>query len=270
MVTAFGLGIYYTGRRTFFWLMLLWVNLLGLVLTVSRGSLMALLLAGFLVLTLKERFAKIIVLSMAIAIVGILSYTYPHWISVGKPNGWADVAVGTVSSGDANILDRLLYLWPRAVDLFLRSPLIGTGFGSYDDLPYRFIGIPYVFSYNNPVELTFSAAHAHNSYLHILAETGLVGFALTMSMLFAVRKEIDTVTSRSVRLGLLIGLWVTIFSSVTEHRMFTPSQMLPFTIIYGLAVANTRWAKRRSGRQAPMASPHGGDTNPQASAGSVG
>jgi len=244
IICALSLGFYFGGRKTYLWLFFNITNMLGLYLTYSRGSILAILASIFVVLVMKERFAKTMVGLTAAGIICVLVYTYPLWIQSGRPNGWEDVgALEGLASSDANVLDRALYLWPRAVDLFLQSPFLGTGFGSFNDLPYHFEGIPYVFSYNVPAITSFSSAHAHNTYLHLLAETGLLGLGLFVWMLREIRRDIDSFEPRSIRLGLQLSFWVAIYASFTEHRLVTPSQMLPFMIIFGLSLSSHRWAQ---------------------------
>jgi O-antigen ligase len=256
MVVALALGMYSGRRKTVLLGLILLVNFLGLILTVSRGSALGVALAVILVLMLKERFIKTTVVGSAVVMIALLSVTYPMWVGNGKPAGaYQPGEAGLMSTeelaGDTNTLDRVLFLWPRALDNFLQSPLVGTGFGSYDDLPYRFGGIPHVLSFNQPIQMMFTAAHAHNTYMHVLGETGALGLALLLWMLNRTWRDIDSLEPRSVRLSLKLAFWVAVFSSFTEHRLFTPAQMLPFTMIMGLALANQR-AMRRQSQQASV------------------
>jgi O-antigen ligase len=213
-------------------------------LTISRGSVLALVASSFVVLVMKERLAKTMVALTAAAISSVLAFTYPLWVDTGRPNGFVEAgAVEGLASRDANVLDRALYLWPRAVDLFVHSPIFGTGFGSFDDTPYHLEGTPGLFSYNVPDAPNFTAAHAHNSYLHILAETGVVGLGLFLWMLVEIRRSIKSFQSRTVRLGLTLAFWVAIYASFTEHRLVTPSQMLTFMLVFGLSLASHRFSQ---------------------------
>lgn len=244
MVCAFCFGFYLRsvkGRR-WPWMVLILTILVGLWLTASRGSIGALVCALLFVCVAKERFMKTTLFALAALMVVILLYTYPFWVSAGKPLDLSEnTAVDTIGGKDANVLQRVLYLWPRALDLFFESPLFGTGFGSYNDIPYRISGIPHVFAFNDPQELSFNSAHAHNSYLHVLGETGAVGFILMIYMLAKMWQCINTMHPPPIQLGMKLAFWVAIFSSMTEHRLFTPAQMLPFTICYGMILANSRW-----------------------------
>ncbi|MES9906407.1 MAG: O-antigen ligase family protein [Sedimenticola sp.] len=67
-----------------------------------------------------------------------------------------DAAIGTGSGR--------FYLWGRAFDLWLDSPVIGGGFSSY----YKAVG-----------------SAAHNTYLEILADTGVIGLVLFLLIILA-------------------------------------------------------------------------------------
>lgn len=252
MVTAFSLGIFLGKRKSLLSMAIVAINAFGLVLTASRGSLIGIAMAIFVVLLLKERFIKTILTAMCIGTVSLLLYIYPDWVSSGKPThfqAFDSTFFGDgeeLTSSDATIADRIFFLWPRAVDLFIQSPIVGTGFGSYNDLPYRFEGIPNFISFNVPLVLRFDSSHAHNSYLHVLAETGLLGFGLLLVVLRETYKEINRIQFPALQLGLKLGFWVAIFSSMTEHRLFTPSEMLPFTIVLALAMAVKQYHAVRS------------------------
>ncbi len=53
--------------------------------------------------------------------------------------GGMSVSAGTMR--DHTLGSRLGYFWPRAVLLFVKSPLFGTGFGSFNELEHSFAGV---------------------------------------------------------------------------------------------------------------------------------
>jgi O-antigen ligase len=72
----------------------------------------------------------------------------------------------------------VIKVWPWAVDDFLESPLIGTGFSSFNDRykdPSKvFPGIKLRLLDKN----VYNSGHAHHSFLNILAEQGLIGLLI--------------------------------------------------------------------------------------------
>jgi O-antigen ligase len=74
-----------------------------------------------------------------------------------------------------DILRGRLFMWKATTNMVHDFPLIGTGFGTFD-LAFP----PY-----HPEELRTSYYdHAHNDYLEILSEVGLIGFVPLVSFLF--------------------------------------------------------------------------------------
>ena len=134
---------------------------------------------------------------------------------------------------DANILIRVYENWPRGIYLFLKSPLLGTGYGSANDFPFSFEhNGPSLLQLNQTREYTFSDAHAHHTYFHILGEQGLIG--LLVFLLFwgeILNTLIRSKGEHSVRLGLCLA-WVALtFASFTEHRIPSPSNAFPFVLM---------------------------------------
>ena len=218
------------------------VLFIGLVLTNSRGSLLGFCLAYVSVLLCKNKLNKYFVVLAVIASSLFMAYAYPLWLEMGKPVDMRSFQKEDLLQGVERahtIYDRMFILWPRSLYLWLQSPILGTGFGSYNDLPYHLEGLPYLYVVNRPVKLFFSSAHAHHSYLHILGETGLFGLSLFIYFLNAVRKFLEKIDIPSLRDGMLLVFWTLIWSSFTEHRLTTPSQVLPFTILLGLFLANS-------------------------------
>jgi O-antigen ligase len=264
-LTALSLGYYYATRERLF-LPLILVNLAGLIATDSRGSILGLLAACGVVLVLRSRWTRTLVAAMIIAHLVVVP-----WLARLAPPAALHVEHPAMIESDVfdalprshTIALRAFYLWPRAWHLFSASPIIGTGFGSYNDLPYNLEGAPPIYAVNRPTEFVYSDAHAHHTFLHVMAETGLVGLALLIVFLAQARRFILRIPQPPLREGLHLVFWIAVFSSLTEHRLFTPSQMLPFTIILGLAVAryeHARWREREAvNARVPWGSVRGAD-----------
>jgi O-antigen ligase len=130
--------------------------------------------------------------------------------------------------------------WFAAGNMFLYSPLIGVGIGNFNVLFVKFgvQGWPY------------SAGHAHNYYLHSLAETGLVGttfyivmlitaVAVGISALRRARASHDTY-AEAVVIGC-IGILVTFM----VHNFFEDLHVLNMGIQWGAALALFSLSKLR-------------------------
>lgn len=69
-------------------------------------------------------------------------------------------------------------IWEFGTEVALRNPLIGVGWGNFGQVDRAALGF-----HVDPDSILAHADHAHNQYLNILAEGGLIGFA-AMAALF--------------------------------------------------------------------------------------
>ncbi|WP_410014352.1 O-antigen ligase family protein [Sodalis sp. C49] len=221
------------------------VFLAFLWMTNSRGSILAIMFAiGYSFIKFKKS-SFVFVLFVALQI-GIVMTTYPDWLQMGKvmsASSNTDANVNVAFARASTYIDRLYFLWPRAFDNFLHSPLFGMGFGSFDDLFYKYVDIiPHVWSVKENAIIAHTASHAHNSLLMILAELGIVGLVLYIYLFNQLNKEIKRIQlhDSSAGLALALAFWSCIFSAATEHRITTPSQMLPFFLYFGICYMNYR------------------------------
>jgi O-antigen ligase len=73
----------------------------------------------------------------------------------------------------------------------------------------------------------------------VLAETGIIGLALLVWFLRCIyRFTWQSVEDPALRTALLLSFWTLVFASFTEHRIVTPSNVLPFALLFGLTVAD--------------------------------
>jgi len=223
----------------------------GLILTHSRGSLLGFGLALAMVYLVPRRFVSVVIVIAAIATAGVLYHGYAHTkgrIDHDDAAQWS--TLGELGLGREHTISGRIYgLWPRAVHNWLRSPIVGTGFGSFNDAPHRYVGRDGILMWSRGPAV-HSDAHAHHSYIHVLAETGLVGLALMVWFLRCVYRRIaNDPIEPSIRIALLLGFWTLVFASFTEHRIATPSNVLPLSLLLGLTFASDNAvAVSRSGK----------------------
>jgi hypothetical protein len=104
--------------------------------------------------------------------------------------------------------------WSQAMSDFKRSPVVGVGFGRYNDVQREFesIGIGEVVTkarvYNDD-------RHAHNSYLHWLAEGGALGLAVMIVFWILVARGLKG--DDALRDWILAGIVGMAALSLTEH-----------------------------------------------------
>ena len=257
VILAFTIGLY-LGTRERRFIVLALINMAGLYATDSRGSMIGIAAACVIILLFRGKFTKTVVIIMVASQALLFAWLYTHSSPSDYMQGESpvtdDYSFDVIERGHT-IVVRAFYLWPRAISLFLHSPLVGTGFGSYDDLPFSLQGVPHLIMFNQPETMIHSDRHAHHSFLHVLAETGIIGLLMLIYLLYSIWKSIVHLRDPAVRSALLLAFWVCIVSSFTEHRLFTPSQMLPFILVLGLAIASSRFEDHthdnREGRRLP-------------------
>ena len=118
-------------------------------------------------------------------------------------------------------------LYPTALEGFIESPIYGKGFSKFNDS----LNFPKMEINKNEIYL-YSDANAHNSYLHILYECGLIGIFLTYLFVYYLNIEIMKIYSTKNKEILIMYLNIILIASITEHRLFTPSMMLYLSLFY--------------------------------------
>lgn len=147
-------------KKTWFNFLLMLVFYAALLLTQKRGPLIAVSIGVILTYfvarheSMSSKVKRIVTFTTAtLATIYILYIAFPELFGI----------IDRFSSD--NVLSNRGYLWDYALNMFKSSPLIGKGWGSYShslNLNIDSVGV--------------SNQNAHNIYLQLLAETGVVGF----------------------------------------------------------------------------------------------
>ena len=249
VIIMFTLGLYSNEKRKKY-LILLILQFWILYLTDSRGSWLGVML-GIGSIMFVRTFENIILITSIIFMIVLNVFAYDVW---KKVDGSSNTESFAIEGTDLNLnipragtfILRIFYLWPRGLDNFLHSPIYGLGFGSYDDRPYEYVEVmPFQFKKENQT-IRHTSSHAHNSFINILSELGLIGFILFLAILYYLRKFIlNQIQNPSVRNAMFLAFWMIIYSSYTEHRIVTPSQMLPFTVVLGMILSNHYYVRTK-------------------------
>jgi hypothetical protein len=107
-----------------------------------------------------------------------------------------------------------------------------------------------------PVGKFYIRENAHNTFLQVLAELGVVGLVGFLAVLVtplrgvfaAARPHGESRASQLVALGIGTGICVFLLSALTGHPLLTPETGLPFWMLAGAAAASapehalSRWA----------------------------
>ncbi|MEX3958506.1 O-antigen ligase family protein [Trinickia sp. EG282A] len=243
MLFCLGLACY-LNKSSWSLLAVLALNAAMLVSTYSRGSMLGVLVVLPYVVFGRKRWmlVSLIVGVIAISLAVAAYHTRPSVDYFGFP---FDIA--NPDEKVANLDIRYEWLWPRALAYFSQSPVFGLGFGSFDDHIARVIDYFGLFGQPLEVEIVHSDSHAHNSYLNILAELGVVGLILMMRFMWQLIAWASDGATRAWREGatdyvgyLFVELSAVclIAMSCSEHRLTSPSNVLIMSLAVSLLLAS--------------------------------
>lgn len=159
----------------------------GVLFTGSRGGLIALTvaLAGFIVVGARWR-GRIAVLAAVVVVAGLGFYTY-----AASPDLRGRVT--SIGSGSGRV-----DLWTVGWRMIEGAPMQGVGIGNYPVASPNYVLVPGTVARLQYV--SYSDKVAHNTYLELWAETGLVGLALFAGLvIFCVRSSLHAARAFAAR-----------------------------------------------------------------------
>ena len=189
------------------------------ILAQSRGAWLSLavsllVMAGIL---LKKRMVKpggVFLLLLVLAAVGSFVFLAGPEVSQ-RADTMAVVTVEETVQEDS-FRTRLL-IWRGALDMIKENPLVGTGIGTF----------VWAFPRYRPAGLITMSHYAHNDYLHIAAEMGVLAFFIAVWMLVALlragtrKKDLSPET-----LGCTIGVLSVALHGLVDFNFHIPANML--------------------------------------------
>src|SRR6266851_1172622 len=156
---------------------------------------------------------------------------------------------GTIAVGGSDVFTRLLgtpsaedpttgrsHFWHVTLDVIKAYPVIGSGLGSFSVIYTRYD------TRNGYLRLE----QAHNDYLQVLADGGLVGGAIGLAFILILfrqgftRRETDDKFRRGVATGALAGCFAVLVHSFFDFTLHTTANALLFLILAALATQDSR------------------------------
>jgi O-antigen ligase len=280
----------FTMSRKMLLRLLLVVMVIALVLTRSRGGnaafFVSLLLTGLLCAWRSpqlRRPAIILVVSMVLVDVVVVG----QWIGLdkvvqrleatsvlrpqdaAKPGADGSAAAAAPAAGPAvareESLEERLYAARYALAMVKERPLFGFGGGSFYTAFPRFKG---------PHPLGFYD-HAHNDFVEIAADTGLVGLALLLGVaVMAFWRAVQALgdhsppLARGMAAALVMAILSTAIHSAVDFNLQIPANALTVTVVLALAWCLPQPRRRRSSSGASRGD-SGGSTGGQGGRGSA-
>jgi O-antigen ligase/tetratricopeptide (TPR) repeat protein len=155
--------------------------------------------------------------------------------------GWGSIIekFGTTFTDTGNITNIRLQLWQDSLNIIHDFFLTGTGFGTFI----------HIYPLYKTVANDAILDHAHNDYIELLTDGGIVGFVLAacfiLTIILHAWKNLKIRRDRYailVSIGALTGIVSILFHSVTDFNMHNGANGLYFFFLCGLLVSagNTR------------------------------
>lgn len=210
------------------------IILSSIFISLSRGGIISLSVALiFFLAVVPQR-----VLRSRVTMFGFL---FSCVVLMGAWFGWDAVAekFGKTFTESGSITNVRFFLWQDSLAIIRDFLITGTGFGTYLHIypSYKTLTVDLIFD------------HAHNDYLELLTDGGLIGFVFAAWFVMAVLihgwKKLRLRQDRYaifLSAGALTGIVSLLFHSVTDFNMHNGANALYFFFLCGLVVSggNTR------------------------------
>lgn len=155
---------------------------------------------------------------------------------------------GLESGSQPDISNGRLHFWQIALQIFFDNPILGAGLNSFGT------AFPFYDTWNG----TFRVEQAHNDYLQILADSGIIGFICIASFIVLLFKKSFQVIAnttddfrRSTAIGALAGCFGILLHSFVDFPLRTPSNAFFFLTLVVLATAAIHYPKIINQRISP-------------------
>ncbi len=215
----------------------------------SRGAWLGFILSvGVMICAIPRRLShSIAVLVACVTLGGLLWFSGQLPTSITDRIGSAtqeiftltDVRGVDITPENYPIVERLGH-WQASLNMARANPWLGVGFGNFDA----------VYDNYRLINWNISLGHAHNYYLNVLAETGIIGFAayavlfLTIYwMTWQARLNPDRMTRYAV-IGLL-GTWTYLLAHSLTDNLYVNNIFIHIGVLLGLL---TLFHQQLSGR----------------------
>lgn len=217
MLIPLALGVLLVSKNHKFWAAFSLISLfLADLLTFSRGGYLG-LLAGTVVLVIifwnkvRQKY-KIVALGAIISMVSLLL--------VSGPISQRFFSIFNLKEGSNK---GRIETWQKALDITFSNPALGVGVGNYP------LAIKAVASYREPI-------YAHNTYLDIAAETGIINMLVWVALLFFATQSFFKNRKKNI-VFLMGGISILIFAvhSLVETGIYSPVVLTLLIILISIS-----------------------------------
>jgi len=239
----FGLNLYYfkeKKRMAMFFLSL--IALIGIALTYSRPTLLAVYAAVFFLGWIKKNRVLVTLLIVAMLIA--------PFIAPKSVKDWARQVNYNPLRFMCN--DDRIAIYQNSLNMIKAHPIIGVGANTFMKNYKKYKIYP---QYRNAV--TADYVYAHNNFLHMAAEIGLIGLGFFIWLLYKlfvecknIYRKLDDNYLKIVSLSLSACLIAFLVNGLTESSLYSSRVATIFWYIMGLALALNKFTPlETTGRQ---------------------
>lgn len=210
------LTTYYKKNKYIYYLLIgsLVLTAVALLLTYSRTGYLAFIVSIFVYSVISKRLMIIIVLC-AFFVIGIFLL----------PTNLRSEGVNLFRT--ASIFSRI-ESYQTAGQIFLKNPVLGSGFNTY-----RYAQQTVIHEKNN-LEGSHAGAGVSNSYLFVLATTGIIGFLTFVYVIVTLFRTIYTISSPEIRASVSAIVTAVLAGSMTENIFFYSFILIILCSVWGI------------------------------------
>ncbi|MCS6874540.1 MAG: O-antigen ligase family protein [Pyrinomonadaceae bacterium] len=228
MLAGLSFGIAYSKSLKSDRLILIWIAIIMMILAIlmtgSRGAFLSLIATISLVLFLSERLSDFRG-RLLVAVFVLFSSIVLLVILLGADE-WLARSIGLNIQQD--ISSGRFHFWAVAWRIFLDHPILGTGLDSFA------VVFPKYDTWNG----TFRVERAHNDYLQMLSDAGLLGFVCVIAFIYLLfsqaKRSIDGQKNdflKGIKIGALAGCFGILVHSFFDFPLRTNSNAFYFLLL---------------------------------------
>ncbi len=212
MVLPLSVILFFSSRKKVFWTFSFVVIFIANILTFSRGGYVAIAVgaATFLFVFWKRMMWKHRIASGLVVIFFVLMFSVPGPVS--------QRFVSSFDSQEGSNMGRIA-MWQKSLEIIKKKPFFGTGIGNFS------LEVDNQIGYRNPI-------YAHNTYLDIAVETGILTSLVWIFILFITLWNFWFFSKRDMAyVGFFLSLVIFSVHSIVETGLYSPIILALFLII---------------------------------------
>lgn len=238
-------------KKKIFYETALIINYTGIIICHTRAIWAALffsflfsvfLIFKFKVIKILKENKKWLILLFSVFLIITIIYSVDNPLNRSSIN--ATERAASVFDAQGNPLKSRFLIWQSTLNMIKNKPLFGLGVGSFP-LNYLYYQADFLSQKPDYLKYNTKAAEAHNEYLQIWSEMGMVGllFFLLFIYLFyhhsiKIIKELEKNEEKIILIGLISGITITLFHSIFSFPLHIPATSAAFWFIVGLTVVS--------------------------------